>query len=144
MIVKNQMKKNKSGWIRIIEALFMIVVITGFILVILNKDVLVKDDSDAIYLKEHFILKEIQSNATLRDSVLNSSVPLEWNSFPAVLQAKINQTQDLNCVGKICAISDICSLTGTNEDNLYAQSIMITSNINKYEPKKLKVFCWKK
>lgn len=138
------MKKNKSGWIRIIEAFIMIVLLTGLVLVILAKDKIgFNDSSESVYLKEQALLNEIQSNNTLRDVVLNSAVPLEWSSFPVNLKYKINQTENLNCSGRICALGDDC-IMNVSTKNVYTQSVIIIANLNKYDPRRLKIFCAEK
>ena len=136
---------NKKGWIQIVEAFTMIVIIMGFVLVILSKgQYSFSDNSETVYTNEQSILKEIELNNTLRDNVLNSVVPLEWASFPPTLQAKINQSSTLNCTAKICAITDDCTLSVAQNNNVYAQSVLITANLVKYDPRKLKIFCSEK
>ncbi len=139
------MVKNKKGWIRIIEAFLMIVLLTGIVLVILNKERGgFNDASESAYLKEQAILNEIQTNLTLRDNVLNATVPLEWVNFPSTLKAKINSTETYDCTGRICALGDDCNLNGTSTKSVYTQSVIITANLNKYDPRRLKIFCAEK
>lgn len=138
--------KNKSGWIKIVEAFMMILLITGFILVMLNKgQVYFSGNSPGIYEKEQAILHDIQMNDSLRSTIINSAVPLDWSGFPNDLKSKINQSSTLDCTGKLCAISGECVLSNPqNSANLYVQSVIITTNLNTYSPRKLKIFCYEK
>ena len=75
------MRKNKSGWIRIVEAFTMIILITGIFLLILDRGNSTKDFSQEIYDKEQGILREIQLNNSLREGILSfdsNSLPIEW------------------------------------------------------------------
>ncbi|GAJ11607.1 unnamed protein product, partial [marine sediment metagenome] len=70
MIIK---EKNKRGWIRIVEAFVAILLVTGVLLVIINKQYIGKDDISAkVYDVELSILREIQSDTALRDSILQA------------------------------------------------------------------------
>ena len=142
------MIKEKSGWIRIVEAFTMILLITGVFLIVLEKD-LAKDFSQVIYEKEQGILREIQLNDLLRGSVLSfnsNSLPVEWDNFPQDLNEKIiSKTPSyLNCKEKLCNVNELCVLSETPNENVYVQSVTITATIEKYNPTRLKLFCWEK
>ena len=142
------MIKEKSGWIRIVEAFTMILLITGVFLIVLEKD-LAKDFSQVIYEKEQGILREIQLTNSLRENVLSfnsSSLPVEWDNFPPDLKEKIiSKTPSyLNCKAKLCNVNELCVLSETPNENVYVQSVTITANNEKYNPTKLKLFCWEK
>ncbi|MBI2044095.1 hypothetical protein HYT24_01905 [Candidatus Pacearchaeota archaeon] len=136
--------KDRKGWIRIVEAFVMIVLLTGLVLVILNKGQIgFNDSSESIYLKEQTTLNEIQTNNTLRNYTLNATVPLEWANFPAPLKTKINSSDGLDCSGKVCALGDDC-ISNISAKSVYTQSVIITANLNTYNPRRLKIFCAEK
>ena len=142
------MIKDKSGWIRIVEAFTMILLITGIFLIVLERDS-TKDFSQEIYEKEQGILREIQLNNSLRESILSfnsDSLPIEWENFPQNLKEKIiSRTPSyLECKAKICNVNDPCVLSETSNESIYAQKVIITSSLEKYSPRKLKLFCWEK
>lgn len=142
----------KSGWIRIIEAFTMILLITGFLLIIFSKDLVSKNNnSESVYEKIQETLRQIQLNSSLRDSVLESSsndLPVEWEDFPLNLKSVIdNETPSyLNCIGKICDLKKDCTLINNENPskNLYIQRVIITSTLDSYSPRELKLFCWEK
>lgn len=74
-------------------------------------------------------------------------LPIEWNKFPIDIKAKITErTPDyLTCEGKICAMTDTCVLTSNSQQDVYAQSVVISATIKGgVSYKQLKLFCWQK
>ena len=142
------MLKNKSGFIRIIEAFAMILIITGILLTVLNKGYISKsDNSEKIYEKEQAILRGIQLNNSLRNEILASdNLPVEWKNFPPNLKNEVTSEAAINfeCEAKICRLNEICGLSKEIEKEIYVQKTIITANLTKYSPRKLKVFCWEK
>ncbi len=137
-----------KGWIRIVEAFVMILLITGILLIVLNKGYLSKkDNSQKIYEDEQGILREIQLNNSLRGEILNiGTLPVEWDNFSVNVKNKIiSETKSyLNCEAKICELNKICVLNKTFDRDVYVQSAIITATLDNYNPRQLKLFCWKK
>lgn len=140
------MLKNKSGLIRIIEAFVMILIITGILLTVLNKGYISKsDNSEKIYEIEQAILREIQLNNSLRNDILAlEDLPVEWENFPPNVKNEIISEAPINfeCEAKICNLNDLCSLNKEIEKEIYVQKTIITASLEKYSPRKLKIFCW--
>ncbi len=140
------MLKNKSGLIRIIEAFTMILIITGILLTVLNKGYISKsDNSEKIYESEQAILREIQLNNSLRNEILAlEDLPVEWENFPPNVKNEILLETPINfeCQAKICDLNEICSLNKEIEKEIYVQKTIITASLEKYSPRKLKIFCW--
>lgn len=141
--------KNKRGWIRIIEVFIAILLITGILLIVLDKEEgLEKDISSKIYKAEVSILREIQLNNSLREDILDLDVtnPVEWEGeyFPSNVKSKITSRTPnyLTCKAKICSLDSVCDLSESSEDDIYAQSAVISANLQKYDPRQLKLFCW--
>jgi len=140
------MIKTNSGWIRIVEAFTMILLITGIFLMVFNRDS-PEDFSQKIYEKEQEILRRIQLNDSLRESILSfdiETLPIKWENFPHDLKEEIisKTPSNLECKAKICNVKDICVLSETSKESIYAQSVTITATLEKYSPRKLKLFCW--
>lgn len=146
-------KKNKSGFIKILEAFIAILLITGVLLIILNRNVQKTDVSDLIYDSQYAILRQIQLNNTLRSDILSASIPpegIEHDDLPSDVKTKIGSKTPsyLRCIGKICDISDEClppnsgpSIPPTDV-SVYSQTVIIVADLNIYSPRKLKLFCW--
>ncbi len=143
-------KKNKKGWIRIAEAFAAILLVMGAAIIVIGGGGVQKEAaSKEVYDVEMSILKEIQLNNTLRSEILATSEVIEWDGFPLFppkTKEKISaKTPELfECVAKICPPEDVCLLVGESEKNVYAQSILITSTLDIFNPRKLKLFCWEK
>ena len=140
--------KNKRGWIRVVEALTAILLLAGVFLVAINQGR--GEDtsfSERIQNSEAAILRDIQLNNTLRAEIIATSGAIEWDSgnFPAQTKAKIiEKTPDyLNCTAKICATGDLC-LPAAQDKTIYAESVIITSTLQTYNPRQIKLFCWEK
>jgi len=143
-----RIKKNRHGWIRIIEAFVAILLITGVLLIVINKGYIGKNDiSLKVYKVEFSILREIQSDSELRYSILEAvNPPINWDddNFPLNVKNKIlNRVPNyLNCEAKICEIEETCVLDKEFDKDVYAQAGIITATLETYDPRQLKLFCW--
>ena len=147
------MMKNKRGWIRIVEAFVAVLLITGVVLVLMNRGYLGKQDtSEKIYEIEISILREIELNNNLREEVLNymGEVPVELtqSNFPQVyakIGDRISEYDYLNWKAMICKLDEVCTLSSYDPDKeVYAQSVAIAATSQTYSPKQLKLFVWMK
>lgn len=147
------MLKQKRGWIRIVEAFVAVLLITGVLLIVINKGYIAKEDiSDKVYSSQWAVLREIELDQNLREEVLNPNlqIPVEGLEVPGDVINKINSRMPsyLQCVSKICELNEVCELSTTpeqaQEKDIYAQSITIaaTPSVSEFNPKQLKMFCW--
>ena len=140
---------NKRGWIRVVEAFVAVLLITGVLLIIINKGYIGKKDiSNKVYDAELSILREIELNDSLRTEILSASpLPSEWEDigFPIDVKDKIEarSPEYLICVAKICELDEICIIENIDKD-VYAQAVAITATNEIYKPRQLKLFCWEK
>jgi len=141
--------KNNKGWIKIVEAVISILLVTSVVLIFINQGYIgQKDISSKVYAVELSILREIELNHILRNDTLNAELPMEWNneSFPLELKNKIvaRTPSYLNCEAKICKMDDICIIDKDFDKDIYSQAASIVSNLEIYSPRQLKFFCWTK
>ena len=134
--------KNKNGWTSVIEVFVSILLISGIIALTINSSTLQKPKiSEQIYSSQILTLKIIQIDDELRADVLDGQVSAEINNT-------IDQTipNYLECKSKICNFPIECNLDPEAIPNkeIYAKSILITTNMASYNPKELKLFCWEK
>jgi hypothetical protein len=149
---KRENQINKKGWIKIIEAFVAVLLVTGVILIALNRGyVETKDISAKVYEIELSILREVKLNDDLKNDILNSTgLPLDWNNefFPQEVKNKIltRIPNYLDCEAKICTIDSTCDIERYFDKNIYAQSVTIAPTLTLEEPvyRKLKLFCWVK
>jgi len=144
-------KKNKKGWIRIVEAFISVLLVAGVLLTLINTGMIGKSDiSENVYNSQTAILREIELDDSLRAEILdlqNNNLPIRWEDFDTYglngIKLKIEQRKPeyLNCTAKVCALNEICELDKYEEGDVYAQSVAITANIQNYKPRQLKMFC---
>lgn len=155
---------NKKGWLEIIEAFVAVLLVAGILLIILNKGSLQKTDiSDQVYNVQVSIIREIQTNDTLRKDINGAGEPpIDWEggNFPPSVKEKISQRTPnyLQCIAKICCIEEDvncldgkCSLSKTTLDeikgkDIYSQSGVISPTTISEGAiyRKLNLFCWAK
>jgi len=142
---------NKSGWIEIVEAFVAVLLIVGVVLIILNKGYLEGTDiSERVYEAQLSILREIQTNDTLRVKILSAAepmpVPWEDSRFPVEVKSKIivRTPNYLSCVGRICNMTQTCSISESQVKDIYSQSVTISSTLQTVSYRKLNLFCWTK
>lgn len=142
--------KNKKGWIKIAEVSVAILLLASIVLFVIskeNKEVL--DISPLVQDVELSILRDIQLNNSLRAEVLGTNGEIEWISFSTSAPSTYAKIQSktpnyLSCVAKICDPAGPCLLTSTQEESIYVESTMITSTLNNFNPRLVKLFCWEK
>ena len=139
---------DKKGWTEIIEAFVVILIIIAAVLIAINRVEQERTDfSTKIYGAEIAILRELQLNKTYRNDTLSvTELPSVWQepSFPSSIKQRIiYRTPDyLTCVARICEVEDPCYLDAYPLQDTYAQSVVISSNLETYSPRQLKIFCW--
>ena len=137
-------KKNNKGWIRIAEAFIAVLIVLAAAIIVVGEGIQREDISEKVYDIEIAILMEIQLNNTLRSEILDVSIPLEWGGFPQEIKDKIiaKTPEWLECVAKICSPESTCLWGEEPEKNVYVQSVLITSTLDDFNPRQLKLFCW--
>jgi len=150
-------KKNKKGWIRIVEAFIAVLLIAGVLLFVINRGYIGKRDiSEQVYEVQLAVLREIELNSELRVSILaidNESLPVEWENFTTEnnldkVKGKLSERLPdyLTCEARICKLESVCPKKVFIEKDIYAQGVAITAETTaeeaKYDPRQLKLFCW--
>ena len=140
---------NKRGWIRIIEVSISILLIFSVLVIVNQHNRSVKNDfNDEI----RSILDEIAENTSLRYKVVEiynlsknkTEAPnLEiMNSIENVILNGINE----NYIGyslEICGSSELCGLSNyPNVEEVYSEERIISSDLTKYNPRKIKIYLW--
>jgi hypothetical protein len=143
-------KKNKRGWVRLVEAFLAIVLLTSVLLVISNTNSTYKNDvQNEISKKQVAILRDIQLNEDLRAEILSATLPVEWENFDSSGLSEVRDRiealspKDLKCSAKLCTIDEPCIIKDNSGGDVYAKSVFISANLNIYSPRQLKLFCTK-
>ncbi len=132
------MLKNKKGWLRIFEAFLAIAIITGVFVFLYSSQKSKSDFDESIKNMMRSVLWEIIQNDGLRSSILNNEVQ------PCIEFASYRIPSYLDYTMRICNLTEICGYNLEYRENVYADETIISSNLSRYEPKKLKIFVWEK
>ncbi len=143
------MRKNKRGWIKIIEAFIAILLIAGVLLVVIDKGYISKGGvGKKIYEAELSILREIELDDKLRSEILEIDEDKLPKKGPpgVVLKLDIRTPDYLECVSMVCATDVICLADVYHniplDKDVYSKAVPIFAELDKYSPRQLKLFCW--
>jgi hypothetical protein len=130
---------NKKAWLRILEAFLAVLIILSAVLIIMVRQTPKIDISEEVYETQRQVLDIISKNNSLRNDILiqeNTKInTLIYDLIP----------KNWNYSTSICNISLICpNPSQIYETEVYTTEIIITSNLTKYSPKKLRFFVWSK
>lgn len=136
---------NKKGFLRILESVIAILIITGVMLAInLNKPE-VSDDS-YYYEIISSSLKEISKTNNLRSEIIREDTKqdLEVSLNDFVKERIKDGSLEFNI--KVCEVQDICSIDypENSQGNVYSEQVIISSDLTQFNPKKVKMFLWRK
>ncbi len=136
--------KNKRGWLRIVEASTGILIVAGVLITLYAQQIEVRDLSSEIYNLQIFILDEIADNSTFRNEILSDEV--DKSGLDSFVDEKL--PANFNFSVKICNLSDWreCGLgaDGPASGDVYAEERIISANLTKYSPKKVKLYIWER
>jgi hypothetical protein len=143
--------KNRKGWIRLVEVFVCILLLTGILLVISNRDSSYQTDVNKdISKKEFAILRDIEMNNQMRANILSvaqASLPLEWEDFSSAGLEEIRERiielspTELECRAKICLLNDLCMMDWASVGDIYSESVVIAADLDNYFPRQFKLFC---
>jgi len=131
--------KNRSGWLRIVEAFFAVMLVLAVLLVMVTRSPK-KEQTERVQEIQRFILEQISSNDVLRQDVLDE----DNNSITTFIEDQSLLPSRYDFTIRICNISMACGMPIPVERDVYADEILVTSTLEEYGPKKLKLFVWKK
>ncbi len=142
---------NKKGFIRVLEAIFAIMLIMGAVLIIISNNLQTSDISEEAYEKQRYILDIISNNETMRNEIID----YDKNSDPPKLLPKtrgfIEKTMPSSWEYAVCVISveRICSPDVPDDKELYVSETIISSSLETNKnylevgAKKLRLFVWR-
>ncbi len=141
--------ENKRGWIRIFEAIIAILLVAGVSLVVLNNIDNQRSFSNTIHEIEIGILRYVQLNDTFRGEILLTGGKILWDDFSSAIPKTRTGIEsltpgNLECVAQLCEPSDPCFLADIEQKEVFAESVLISSNLDTFNPRILKLFCWER
>jgi hypothetical protein len=131
------MIKNKKAWVKIVEAFIAITLIFAVFITLYTRQVYRADISEEVYSLQKAILGQISNNEDLRINVLNKNN----ESILNFLEDKIPPSLDYTI--RICELNEVCSMD-FYQTEVYASETVISSTLQEYSPKVIKIFMWRK
>lgn len=143
--------RNKRGWMRILEATIAVLLVTGVLLFVYSEHNLSSQGIDdyASNLQKK-ILKDISFDSILRNFVLNDSIlnvdSAEFQRVNEFVNDSISQPP-FNYSLRICDLGTPCKMNSevfqdTLSYEIHSEEIIISANILKYSPRKVRLFLW--
>jgi len=127
--------RGKRGWLRIVEAFMAILLISGVLVYVMSEKTKTTSN-EKIEILQKVILKEISDSEELRQAVINE----ESIKIDEYVSLRIPST--LNYELKICDLNDVCRMENYIPENVYVQETVISSSLDEYNVKKVKLFVW--
>jgi hypothetical protein len=150
MEIKKITRKNKKGWIKILEAFIAIIILISLILLIVNNEKYETKETSNLLTTQSAFLVLVQTNETLRNEILDldvsgSSYEIEDENFPPNLKNYIEEkfSGRTSCLAKICNTTTECTMNNYPEREIFSRSVIITSNLQEFDSKKLSLFCYR-
>ena len=140
--------KNKKGFIRIIEAIFAILLIMGAVLIILTNNIQSSDISEEVYEKQRYILNIIGNNEDMRNEIITYDPEEDPNGQLIETRAFITNSIPNSWKFNVCvkSVDEICSPPDIPTDKeIYVSETIISSSLSHdYKgAKKLRLFIWR-
>ena len=129
--------RNKKAWLRIIEA-FIAILIVASVLLITITNAPKPDRTEEIHKMQRSVLEQVASNDALREEIIKNDA----TNTLSFINSIVDQKWEVRI--EICEISDICKMDDYVEKDVYVDEILISSTLELYAPKKLKLFMWEK
>lgn len=131
----------KRGWLRILEAVIAVLILSSVLVVLYTNKTPQRDESSIIYNLQVKILDGIASNANLRNATLYSNETYIESDLDDYVDSKVPKNYNYSI--RVCSLSNTdCSLQYTWAGEIYAEDRIISSNLEVYEPKFLRLFIW--
>jgi hypothetical protein len=145
--------RGKKGFLRILEAFIAIMIIGGVLAFVYIGQVRGPQQEDYVYQLLRLSLQEISNNEELRQKVLNiqtnednvydvsssdSNVQVIANSIDSIIP------EDYVFKFKICELDSACGLQNLPDKEVISQEVSVSSTLDNFSPRKIRIFVWKK
>jgi len=131
----------KNGWMRIVEAALAVMIVSGVLIVVYSSQPKKTNFSTEVENFQKQILMDFSSKENFRTDILNS----DDTELKEYVKSRIPTYLGFSL--KICDLDP--SVPCKNDDymsamykDVYVQEIIISSNLEEYSPKKVRLFIW--
>jgi len=135
-------RMNRVGILRLLEVFFAIILILGSSLYLISKNNNKNYESENIIALEKGILQQIAENTDFRNEIISKS---EEDTMSTEMQTFVSARLPPNYLFEIlsCELESLCPSTDYHQV-IYAQERVISSSLDSYNPKKIKLYVWPK
>jgi len=135
------MKKNKKAWLRIVEATIAVLIVASVIFIMIVRAP--REGESNVREMQRFVLEQVSKNDTLRAEVLNEDV---GDSSETVEYINSTLPGNWGFQIRVCEVEEVCGMQSFPAEaarkEIYGDEIFISSTLQDYSPKKLKLFVW--
>ena len=135
----------KRGWIRILESTIAVLLVSSVLVIVYSGQIGDIPTGMSVRNLEEKVLRDITYREDLRLAVLNEDVRV----LDVFLEASIPQNYEFRL--KICNLDsspecklDEVDVVATLEKNVIVDESVVSSNLNQYSPKKVRLYIWEK
>ena len=135
----------KRGWIRILEAVIGIMIILGILALVYSRSSQGEDVSGEIYNMQKNVLEQIASDAELRNSILSDSEEVAEGKIVSFIESGGLVLPVFDFGVRICDLGVLnCNLPVNTGGSVYVEERVISSSLEEFNPKKVRLFVWRK
>ncbi len=136
---------NKKGWIKILEATVAILIISSVLIMVYSGQPKRVDIDKEVSGLQKKILMDISSDSDLRSDVLNETYGNLINYVETKMPLYLNFSLKI-CNLSIytpCKINDDIFIA-TADKEIFVEETVISTDLIEYDPKKVRLFVWRK
>jgi len=141
----------KRGIVRILEAFIAIMIISGAMGFIYVNQIQRPNQDDAIHELQRIILEEISNDPVLRAEIVETAITEENEDTPAKDTYPQTDTRISNLISsdyeyefRVCKLNELCKIELLDGREIYSQEITISSTLQAFDPKVVRLFIWEK
>lgn len=133
---------NKKGWIRITEAVVAILIMASVLIVLYTNEVPQISYSEYVYELQVRLLTDVADNPVLRNATLYSNETYIQEALRNYFRDSIPSNFNYSIL--VCNLSVVCNYALDVSQEIYVEERIISSNLERYDPKLLRLYVWEK
>jgi hypothetical protein len=134
--------KNKRGWMKLVESITAILILASVLIVVYVNKPQNESFVDQINIMQIEILNGISSDSMLREEVVSGSP----NSLVLENYVKSKIRDNFLFSLSICPIDNpiLCRIDISTDKEIFVENTIISSTLNTYRPKLVRLYMWEK
>lgn len=134
--MKALLKKDKKGWIKIIESFISVMIVMSVFVVMLARQPEFSTQEEELTRIQKHILDQVVNDIGLRNNVLEGNT----ENIEKIVGDFI--PEGFSYIVKTCPLGDICSANIPVTNEIFVEEIIVAANLTEYQPTILKLFFW--